>query len=80
MNQVDDIISQKFAGELLAIEEFNNSVKINLEKLIMIEAFGMITNSYHIKFGIKDALFFHIFDHKLRKKTKIRKKKIIRMS
>ena len=70
----------KFAGELLAIEEFNNSVKNKFRKIDYDR--GVWNDHKLIPYQIwyQRCFILHIFDHKLRKKTKIRKKKIIRMS
>ena len=70
----------KFAGELLAIEEFNNHKKNKFRKIDIDR--GVWNDHKLIPYQIwYDRCFIlHVFDHKLRQKTEVRKQRIIKMN
>ena len=70
----------KFAGELLAIDEFNNQ-KTNQFRKIDNDR-GVWNDHKLIPYQIwyERCFILHVFDHRLRKKTTVRKKRIIKMN
>lgn len=69
----------KFAGELLAIDEFNN---LNSHKFRKIDNDRGVWNDHKLipnQIWYDRSYILHVFDHKLRKKNEIRKQRIIGM-